>query len=112
MATEPDATGGIRLIARPRLEWALYYDKETPTQCFDRLKDITVPFHAIMPTRPFAVPRKQFEMDVSHLEQEARIVWIENATHQLPYERLDECAEAVFLWLRDMHKAGEAQARL
>jgi pimeloyl-ACP methyl ester carboxylesterase len=107
-----DDEGGFRLVAHPRLEWALYYDKETPAQCYDRLTDINIPFHAIMPTRPFAVPPKQLEADVEKMSQLTKITWIANATHQLPFERPDECMRAAALWLQDILHKGSQKAHL
>ncbi|KAL6364200.1 hypothetical protein LRP88_02116 [Fusarium phalaenopsidis] len=70
----PDEDGiGFRLVAHPRLEWALYYDKQTPAECYDRLTDINVPLQAIMPCKPFAVPPKMFEADVRKMKQETEI---------------------------------------
>lgn len=107
-----DDEGGFRLVAHPRLEWALYYDKETPAQCYDRLTDISIPFHAIMPVRPFAVPPKQLEVDVGKMSQMTKITWIVNATHQLPFERPDECTRAAALWLKDIVQKDPRKARL
>ncbi|KAJ5257102.1 hypothetical protein N7478_013206 [Penicillium angulare] len=98
---------GIRLTGNPRLQWALYYDKETPTQCYDRLTDVSVPFDAIMPTRPFAVPSEQFNADIARMPQKIKVTWISRSTHQLPYERPDECMEAVSSWLQDMSRGRE-----
>ncbi|KAJ5322695.1 hypothetical protein N7452_010984 [Penicillium brevicompactum] len=107
----PDSKG-FRLIAHPRLEWALYYDKETPAQCFDRLTNIKVPLHTIMPTRPFAVPPKQLETIVGGLSQPTKITWIANTTHQLPLERPDECADAAASWLASISQKTLNRARL
>ncbi|OAQ78550.1 alpha/beta hydrolase family domain-containing protein [Purpureocillium lilacinum] len=86
----PDDSGkGFRLAARPRLEWALYYDKQTPTECYDRLVDVAVPFHAIMPARPFAVPPAMFKTDVAKMKQKTRVRWLEGTTHQVLYEKMD-----------------------
>ncbi|KAL3956527.1 hypothetical protein ACCO45_009373 [Purpureocillium lilacinum] len=86
----PDESGkGFRLAARPRLEWALYYDKQTPTECYDRLVDVAVPFHAIMPARPFAVPPAMFKADVAKMKQKTRVRWLEGTTHQVLYEKMD-----------------------
>ncbi len=104
--------GSIRLIAQPRLEWALYYDKETPTHCYDRLKDITTPFNAIMPTKPFAVPPKMFEADVAAMKQDTRITWLPKTTHQMPFERVDQCAKLIAEWLHDRGNAKSEKARL
>lgn len=107
-----DPEGGVRLVAHPRLEWALYYDQETPAQCYDRLTDISIPFHAIMPARPFAVPPKQLEADVGKMSGPTKITWIANATHQLPFERPDECVRAAALWLTDLIHKDPRTARL
>ncbi|KAJ5083646.1 Alpha/Beta hydrolase protein [Penicillium angulare] len=109
-----DSNCGIRLAGNPRLQWALYYDKETPTQCYDRLTDIRVPFNAIMPTRPFAVPPEQFKADIARMPQRTKVTWISRVTHQLPYERPDECMKIVSSWLQDMsrEKNHREQARL
>lgn len=104
--------GSIRLIAQPRLEWALYYDKETPTHCYDRLKDVTTPFNAIMPTKPFAVPPKMFEADVATMEQATRITWLPKTTHQMPFERVDQCARLIAEWLYDRYNAKDEKAHL
>lgn len=104
-ALVPDEKGpgpGFRLSAHPRLEWALYYDKETPTQCYDRLTDLRMPLNLIMPERPFAVSPKQLTADIAKMPQKTRIAWIANATHQVPYERPEECARAVASWLEDV----------
>lgn len=98
-ATESDGDRGIRLVAHPRLEWAIYYDQETPTHCYDRLLDIQTPLNAIMPARPFAVPPKMLESDIRKLSQKTKITWVPNATHQIPYEKIGECVEAIAQWL-------------
>ncbi|KAL2670249.1 hypothetical protein Neosp_014716 [[Neocosmospora] mangrovei] len=86
----PDESGiGFRLAAHPRLEWALYYDKQTPAECYDRLTDIKVPFQAIMPARPFAVPPKTFKADVRKMKQKTEVRWVEGTTHQILYEKMD-----------------------
>lgn len=91
--------GTVRLVSHPRLEWALYYDQETPTQSYDRLVDLKVPLNAIMPRRPFAVPAKMFEADIAKLKQRTQIEWIEKTTHQLALEKVDECAVVTAKWL-------------
>ncbi|KAI8711176.1 hypothetical protein NCS52_01493200 [Fusarium sp. LHS14.1] len=101
---------GFRLAAHPRLEWALYYDKQTPAECYDRLTDIKVPFQAIMPTRPFAVPPKMFEADVQKMKQKTEVKWLEGTTHQIVYEKMGACTTFVIDWLTKM--AGEEKARL
>ncbi|TQV93643.1 alpha/beta hydrolase family domain-containing protein [Cordyceps javanica] len=102
----------VRLIAQPRLEWALYYDKETPTHCYDRLTDITTPFNAIMPTKPFAVPPKMFEADVAAMKQPTRITWLPKTTHQVPFERVDQCARLIADWLHDRCNGSSDKAHL
>lgn len=97
--------GSIRLVSHPQLEWALYYDQETPTHAYDRLSDLTVPLNAIMPSRPFAVPPKMFAADVGKLKQRTQVTWIEKATHQLPFEKVDECSDIVVKWLKIMDTA-------
>ncbi|KAJ3547382.1 hypothetical protein NM208_g1537 [Fusarium decemcellulare] len=107
----PNESGqGFRLAARPRLEWALYYDKQTPTECYDRLTDISVPLQAIMPERPFAVPPKMFEADLHKMKQEVEVQWLQGTTHQIVYEKMDACAGFVADWLAKV--AGEKRARL
>ncbi|KAI1011528.1 hypothetical protein LB504_002217 [Fusarium proliferatum] len=105
----PDEKGGVKLIAHPRLDWALWYDKQTPAECYDRFKDISVPLLAIMPKRPFAVPAKMFEADVKKLKGRADVKWVEG-THQVVYERMDDCVGFVGEWLGDI--AGEKRAKL
>ncbi|KAI1014863.1 hypothetical protein LB503_004015 [Fusarium chuoi] len=105
----PDENGGVKLIANPRLDWALWYDKQTPAECYDRFKDISVPLLAIMPKRPFAVPAKMFEADVKKLKGRADVKWVEG-THQVVYERMDDCVGFVGEWLGDI--AGEKRAKL
>lgn len=102
--------GTLRLTSHPRLEWALYYDQETPSHTYDRLADIRVPLNAIMPVRPFAVPAKMFEADVAKLPQKTRLTWIPKTTHQLPFERIDECTDLVVAWLDSV--AGRQHAKL
>lgn len=102
----------FRLAAHPRLEWALYYDQETPTQCYDRLADIKPPLHTIVPARPFAIPPKQLEAVVGELPQTTRVTWIADTTHQLPFERPEECASAATLWLGDIAQKTLERARL
>lgn len=97
-AVETD-DGALLLTGHPRLEWALYYDQETPTQCFDRLSDIQIPLNAVMPSKPFAVPAKLLESKLARLPQKTRLTWIPDATHQLPFEHVDRCAESVVDWL-------------
>ncbi|CZR37400.1 uncharacterized protein FPRO_02340 [Fusarium proliferatum ET1] len=104
-----DEKGGVKLIAHPRLDWALWYDKQTPAECYDRFKDISVPLLAIMPKRPFAVPAKMFEADVKKLKGRADVKWVEG-THQVVYERMDDCVGFVGEWLGDI--AGEKRAKL
>ncbi|KAJ4243851.1 hypothetical protein NW762_014731 [Fusarium torreyae] len=107
----PDESGkGLRLAGHPRLEWALYYDKQTPTECYDRLADVSIPFQAIMPARPFAVPPKMFEADVRKIKQKTEVRWIQAATHQIVYEKMDACTGFVADWLTEM--AGETKSRL
>ncbi|KAF5624960.1 hypothetical protein F52700_9335 [Fusarium sp. NRRL 52700] len=101
--------GGVKLIAHPRLDWALWYDKQTPAECYDRFKDISVPLLAIMPKRPFAVPAKMFEADVGKLKERVDVKWVEG-THQVVYERMDDCVGFVGEWLGDI--AGEKRAKL
>lgn len=101
---EDKERGGFRLTSPPRLEWALYYDKETPVHAFDRLQDLQIPLNAIMPSRPFATPPKLFEKIFHALPQEKRLVWVPNTTHQLVYERIDDCAENVCEWLKSRSK--------
>ncbi|KAG9504830.1 hypothetical protein J7337_004808 [Fusarium musae] len=105
----PNEKGGVKLIAHPRLDWALWYDKQTPTECYDRFKDISVPLLAIMPKRPFAVPAKMFEADAGKLKGRVDVKWVEG-THQVVYERMDECVGFVGEWLGDI--AGEKRAKL
>ncbi|CVK88354.1 hypothetical protein FPRO04_07086 [Fusarium proliferatum] len=105
----PDKKGGVKLIAHPRLDWALWYDKQTPAECYDRFKDISVPLLAIMPKRPFAVPAKMFEADVKSLKGRVDVKWVEG-THQVVYERMDDCVGFVGEWLGDI--AGEKRAKL
>ncbi|KAF5562700.1 hypothetical protein FNAPI_3019 [Fusarium napiforme] len=105
----PNEKGGVKLIAHPRLDWALWYDKQTPAECYDRFKDISVPLLAIMPKRPFAVPAKMFEADVGKLKGRVDVKWVEG-THQVVYERMDECVGFVGEWLGDI--AGEKRAKL
>jgi len=107
----PDESGkGFRLAAQPRLEWALYYDKQTPTECYDRLMDVAVPFHAIMPARPFAVPPAMFKADVAKMKQKTSVRWLEGTTHQVLYEKMDACTAFVVQWLSEV--AGLSRARL
>ncbi|KAG5809143.1 hypothetical protein H9Q74_006730 [Fusarium xylarioides] len=105
----PNEKGGVKLIAHPRLDWALWYDKQTPADCYDRFKDISVPLLAIMPKRPFAVPAKMFEADVGKLKGRVDVRWVEG-THQVVYERMDECVGFVGEWLGDI--AGGKRAKL
>lgn len=109
-AMDDKQNGGIRLISPPRLEWALYYDKETPTHTFDRIPDIRVPINAVMPARPFATPPKVFEQLINGLPQKTRLVWIPKTTHQVVYERLDECSKHIVDWLKE--QANTSSARL
>ena len=104
--------GILRLAAHPRLEWALYYDQETPTNCYDRLKDITTPFNAIMPPKPFAVPPKVFEADVGKMATQTRITWLPGTTHQVPFEKVDECALIVADWIKDQISIDNQKAKL
>ncbi|CCT63696.1 uncharacterized protein FFB20_02851 [Fusarium fujikuroi] len=104
-----DEKGGVKLIAHPRLDWALWYDKQTPAECYDRFKDISVPLLAIMPKRPFAVPAKMFEADVKKLKARVDVKWVEG-THQVVYERMNDCVGFVGEWLGDI--AGEKRAKL
>ncbi|KAL2205659.1 hypothetical protein CC79DRAFT_1359549 [Sarocladium strictum] len=106
-----DGQGKLKLAAHPRLEWALYYDKETPTHCYDRLTDISTPFNAIMPSKPFAVPPKVFKADVAKIGTKPQITWVPDTTHQLPFERVDECARLVADWIASQAGAG-SKARL
>lgn len=101
---------GLRLTAHPRLEWALYYDKETPTHCYDRLKDLKTPLNAIMPAKPFAVPPKLFEKDMGQLKQKRRLTWVPKTTHQLPFEKLDHCVDLTTAWL--LESSTEQRAKL
>lgn len=94
--------GTVLLTAHPRLEWALYYDQETPTQCFDRLADLSIPFNAVMPAKPFAVPPKMLEKQMSRFSQKTRLTWVPDSTHQLPFEHVDYCAEKVVDWLKEV----------
>ncbi|KAF5665632.1 alpha beta hydrolase family domain-containing protein [Fusarium denticulatum] len=105
----PNEKGGVKLIAHPRLDWALWYDKQTPAECYDRFTDISVPLLAIMPKRPFAVPAKMFEADVGKLKGRVDVRWVEG-THQVVYERMDDCVGFVEEWLGDI--AGEKRAKL
>ncbi|KAF5613658.1 uncharacterized protein FTJAE_13868 [Fusarium tjaetaba] len=105
----PSEKGGVKLIAHPSLDWALWYDKQTPAECYDRFKDMSVPLLAIMPKRPFAVPAKMFEADVRKLKRRVEVRWVEG-THQVVYERMDECVVFVGEWLGDI--AGEKKAKL
>ncbi|ENH63245.1 hypothetical protein FOC1_g10009140 [Fusarium oxysporum f. sp. cubense race 1] len=105
----PNDKGGVKLIAHPRLDWALWYDKQTPAECYDRFRDISVPLLAIMPKRPFAVPAKMFEADVKKLKERVYVRWVEG-THQVVYERMDDCVGFVGEWLGDI--AGEKRAKL
>ncbi|KAF4958076.1 hypothetical protein FSARC_11112 [Fusarium sarcochroum] len=107
----PDESGkGLRLAGHPRLEWALYYDKQTPAECYDRLSDISVPFQAIMPARPFAVPPKMFEADVRKIKQKTEVRWVQGTTHQIVYEKMDVCTGFVADWLTEV--AGATKAHL
>ncbi|KAF4442617.1 hypothetical protein FACUT_1929 [Fusarium acutatum] len=99
----PSEKGGVKL------NWALWYDKQTPAECYDRFKDISVPLLVIMPKRPFAVPAKMFEADVGELKGRVDIRWVEG-THQVVYERMDDCVGFVGEWLGDI--AGEKRAKL
>ncbi|KAF4948854.1 hypothetical protein FGADI_9344 [Fusarium gaditjirri] len=105
----PNDKGGVKLIGHPRLDWALWYDKQTPAECYDRLRDISVPLLAIMPKRPFAVPTKMFEADVKKLKERVDVKWVEG-THQVVYERMDDCVGFVEEWLGDI--ACEKRAKL
>ncbi|PNP75774.1 hypothetical protein FNYG_10852 [Fusarium nygamai] len=105
----PNQKGGVKLIAHPRLDWALWYDKQTPAECYDRFKDISVPLLAIMPKRPFAVPAKMFEADVGKLKGRVDVKWVEGM-HQVVYERMDDCVGFVGEWLGDI--AGKKRAKL
>ena len=100
----------IRLATRPRLEWALYYDKQTPAQCYDRLTDVSVPFHAVTPSSPFAVPPKTFKADVAKMKQKTSVHWVPDATHQILYEKMDIFTEFVAAWL--VEETGVITARL
>ncbi|KAH8178472.1 alpha/beta hydrolase family protein [Sarocladium implicatum] len=104
--------GTLRLAAHPRLEWALYYDKETPTHCYDRLKDITTPFNAIMPLKPFAVPPNMFEADVGNMAAQTRITWLPGTTHQIPFEKVDECASLTAAWIKDQVSRSREKPKL
>lgn len=100
-AIDEKGKGGIKLTSPPRLEWALYYDKETPSHTFDRLTDLQIPINAIMPERPFATPRKLFEHVFQSIPSSKKnLVWIPNTTHQIVYERIDECGQNVCEWLK------------
>ncbi|KAF9765090.1 hypothetical protein IL306_002678 [Fusarium sp. DS 682] len=101
--------GGVKLIAHPRLDWALWYDKQTPAECYDRFTDISVPLLAIMPKRPFAVPAKMFGADVKKSKERVDVKWVEG-THQVVYEKMDACVEFVGDWLGDI--AGQKRAKL
>lgn len=101
--------GGLQLTAHPRLEWALYYDRATCTQCYDRFADLSLPLNAIMPARPFAVPAKMLEEDIGKLPGKTRLTWVPNSTHQLPFEHIDLCAELVAAWLRDLSQGAKAK---
>jgi pimeloyl-ACP methyl ester carboxylesterase len=105
----PNEKAGFKLIGHPRLDWALWYDKQTPAECYDRFKDISAPLLAIMPKRPFAVPAKMFEADVGKLKGRVDVRWVEG-THQVVYERMDECVGFVGEWLGDI--VGEKRAKL
>lgn len=98
-AMDDAETGGVRLTAPPRLEWALYYDKETPTQTYERIRDIRTPINAVMPARPFATPAGMFENLLKALPQRTQVTWLPQTSHQVVYERVDECAEHVCNWL-------------
>lgn len=100
----------LLLTGHPRLEWALYYDQETPTQCFDRLVDIRTPLHAVMPSKPFAVPGKLLENQFSQFPQKTRLTWVPDSTHQLPFEHVELCAEKVVGWLKEF--GGDVSANL
>lgn len=108
------ADGTVRLIANPRLEWALYYDQETPTQCSQRMSDIRVPLLAVMPPKPFAIPPKMLEQAMAEIgrRQKARLAWVPGTTHQLPLERVGECAEHVVNWLGELGANMEERAKL
>ena len=106
----PSDTTGFRLLAHPRLEWALYYDKQTPAECYDRFTDISVPLHMIMPKRPFAVPAKMFQADVKKLNNKTQVRWVDGATHQIVYEKMDTCTEFLAHWLTEM--VGKEKAHL
>ncbi|KAM0718765.1 hypothetical protein Q7P37_005836 [Cladosporium fusiforme] len=109
-STIPNSQGGLQTTAHPRLEWALYRnEKGTPSQCYSRFGDLKLPINAIMPARPFAVPAKMFEADLAKLPQKTRLTWVPNTTHQLPWERVDECAELVAAWLGEMSKGEKAR---
>ena len=103
-----DEEGSIRLAAHPRLEWALYFDKDTPKQGYAYMLDIQTPWNAIMPTRPFAVPPERLTADVARLPQKTRITWIPNSTHQLPNEFPDLCANVTALWLQELAQRNQS----
>jgi len=106
-----EADGSLRLAAPPRLEWALYFDKETPSHTFDRIPDVRVPLQAVMPARPFATPPKLFQKIFDGLPQPKRLVWVDNVTHQLFYERLDDSAAHIVSFIKE-RQAGQDKARL
>lgn len=110
--TVSDGEGGIRLAAHPRLEWALYYDKDTPRQGYAYLQDIETPFNAIMPTRPFAVPPERLQADVARLPQKTRITLVPKSTHQLPNEFPDVCANATALWLQELGQRNQSPTQV
>lgn len=101
--------GTAQLTANPRLEWALYYDQETPTQCYDRLRDIEVPLNVVMPARPFAVPKKMLERNLARNSNVIRLSWVPETTHQLPFEKIEECTGFVVAWLKDVTKDQRAK---
>lgn len=98
-----NAEGNLQLVAHPRLEWALYYDQETPTHCYDRLADVKVPLNAIMPSRPFAVPPKMLEAYLAAMPQRTQLTWIPNATHQVPFEKIHDCVGFLVSWLQSIN---------
>lgn len=98
-AGKKNSDGSISLVAHPRLEWALYYDLQSPVNAFDRLTDIDIPINAIMPERPFAVPAKQFEEVFTAFSQRKKLSWIPKVTHQLPFEKIDQTSNLIADWL-------------
>lgn len=98
-----------KLVAHPRLEWALYYDQETALQCFDRLGDIKAPMNFVVPKRPLAVPLGMLGEIVKGLRGKAKVTVLEGVTHSLCHEKVEECAGVVVGWLMNSRRMREAR---